>query len=82
LIDGKFPDYQAILPKGHKTRAVLDAGDLLKACKQTCIIAREGSNAVRFHLQPGSDQTGKVKLLAESDETGASEMELEATVEG
>jgi DNA polymerase-3 subunit beta len=34
LIDGKFPDYQAILPKGHKTSAVLDAGDLLKVCKQ------------------------------------------------
>ncbi len=36
---------------------------------------------VRFHLQPGADQTGKGKLLAESDETGASEIELEATVE-
>jgi len=82
LIDGKFPDYQAILPKGHKTRAVLDAGDLLKACKQASIIAREGNNVVRFHLQPGADQTGRVKLLAESDETGASEIELEASVEG
>jgi DNA polymerase-3 subunit beta len=82
LIDGKFPDYQAILPKDHKTRAVLDAGDLLKACKQASIIAREGSNVVRFHFQPGADQTGKVKLLAESDETGASEIELDATVEG
>ena len=82
LIDGKFPDYQAILPKGHKTRAVLDAGDLLKACKQASIIAREGSNVVRFHFQPGADQTGKVKLLAESDEAGASEIELEVMIEG
>ena len=82
LIDGKFPDYQAILPKGYKTRAVIAAADLLKACKQASIIAREGSNVVRFHLQPGSDQTGKVKLLAETDETGTSEIELDATVEG
>ncbi len=82
LIDGTFPNYQAILPKGHKTRAVLDTDDLLKACKQASIIAREGNNAVRFHLQPGADQTGRVKLLTESDETGASEIELEATVEG
>jgi DNA polymerase-3 subunit beta len=82
MIDGKFPDYQAILPKSHKTRAVLDAGDLLKACKQASIIAREGSNVVRFHFQPGADQTGKVKLLAESDETGASEIELDAMIEG
>ena len=55
LIDGEFPDYHAILPKGHKTRAILDASDLLKACKQASIIAREGSNVVRFHFQPGAD---------------------------
>jgi DNA polymerase-3 subunit beta len=82
LIDGKFPDYQAILPKGYKTRAVVNTHDLLKACKQASIIAREGSNVVRFHLQPGPDQTGKVKLLAESDETGTSEIEIGATIEG
>ena len=90
LIDGKFPDYQAILPKGYKTRAVIAVADLLKACKQASIIAREGSNVVRFHLQPpnrdasrpGPDQTGKVKLLAETDETGTSEIELHATVDG
>ena len=82
LIDGKFPDYQAILPKDYKTRAVVNTNDLLKACKQASIIAREGSNVVRFHLQSGTDQTGKVKLLAESDETGTSEIEIGATVEG
>ncbi len=82
LIDGRFPDYQAILPKGYKTRTVVSTIDLLKACKQASIIAREGSNVVRFHFQPGAERTGKVKLLAESDETGASEIELEATVEG
>lgn len=82
LIDGKFPDYQAILPKGFKTRTVVSKDDLLKACKQTAIIAREGSNVVHFHLQPGPETMGKVKLLAESDEAGASEIELDATVEG
>lgn len=90
LIDGKFPDYQTIVPKGHKTRTIIAVAELLKACKQASIIAREGNNVVRFHLQPpdgdaalpGPNQTGKVKLLAESDETGASEIELDATVEG
>ncbi len=82
LIDGKFPDFQVILPKGYKTRTVVNTGELLKACKQAGIIAREGSNVVRFHLQPGSEGSGKVKLLAASDDTGESEIELEATVEG
>jgi DNA polymerase-3 subunit beta len=82
LIDGKFPDFQAIIPKGYKTRTILPAADLLKACKQAGIIARDGSNVVRFHLVPGPDNSGKIRLLAQSDETGASEIELAATVEG
>ena len=82
LIDGKFPDFQVIIPKGYKTRTIVDAGELLKACKQAGIIAREGSNVVRFLLQPGADESGKVKLLSASAETGESEIELDATVEG
>lgn len=82
LVDGKFPDYQAILPKGHKTRTIVDAGDLLKACRQASIIARDGRNVLRLHLQPGLNPGGKLKVLAEADLTGASEIELEATVEG
>jgi len=90
LIDGKFPDYHAILPKGYKTKVVVPTSDLLKSCKQASIIAREGNNVVRFHLkppsrdvsQPGENQTDNLVLLAESDETGTSEIELEATVEG
>jgi DNA polymerase-3 subunit beta len=90
LIDGKFPDYQSILPNTHKTRTVIATEILLKACKQASIIARDGNNVVSFHLQPnktdsvqpGTDQTGKVKILAKSDETGKSEIELDASVEG
>jgi DNA polymerase-3 subunit beta len=82
LIDGKFPDFQAIIPKGYKTRTILPVVELLKACKQAGIIAREGNNVVHFHLVPGADNTGKLRLLAQSDETGATEIELAATVEG
>ena len=83
LVDGKYPDYWAILPKGHKTRAMIDRNELLKACKQAAIIARECNNVIHLHLlPPGSDQKGKVKIQAEADEAGASEIELEATIEG
>jgi DNA polymerase-3 subunit beta len=82
LIEGKYPDYQAILPKEYKTRTVITTADLLKACKQANIIAREGSNVVHFHLQYGADQAGKVKLSAVSDETGASEILLDVAIEG
>ena len=82
LIEGKYPEYQAIIPKSHKTRVIVPQVELIKACKQASIIAREGSNIVRFHLVPGMEKSGKMRLSAESDETGASEIELAATVEG
>ena len=84
LIDGKYPDYQAILPKNHKTRLVLSTAELVKACKQAGIVAREGSNVIRLHLWPAnsSENLGKVQILAQSEETGASEVELEASIEG
>jgi DNA polymerase-3 subunit beta len=82
LIDGRFPDYQAIVPKGYKTRTVLATADLLKACKQAAIIAREGGNVIQLRLTPGEDQAGKVTVLAESGDTGKSEVELPATITG
>ena len=82
LIDGKFPDYQVIVPKSYKTRTVVSRSELLKACKQAGIMARAGSNVVRFQLKPGGENIGKVVVLAEADETGESEIEMDATVEG
>lgn len=90
VIDGKYPDYQAILPKGYKTRTVVRTAELLKSCQQAAIIARDGSNIVRFHLQPVPEnlpategvRSGKIFLRAEAGETGTSEIELEAAGEG
>ena len=82
LIDGRFPDYQMIVPKGYKTRTVLSTADLLKACKQAAIIAREGGNVIQLRLTPGEELSGKVTVLAESGDTGESEVELPATITG
>lgn len=82
LIDGRFPDYQMIVPKSYKTRTVLATADLLKASKQAGIIAREGGNVIQLRVTPGENQSGKVTVLAESGDTGESEVELPATVTG
>ena len=82
LIDGRFPDYQMIVPKSYKTRTILATADLLKASKQAGIIAREGGNVIQLRMTPGEDQSGKVTVLAESGDTGESEAELPATVTG
>ena len=46
LIEGNFPDYNAIIPRSCKTTTILSTAGFLKACKQAEIIAREGNNVI------------------------------------
>lgn len=83
LIDGMFPDYNQIVPKSYKTRAIISTTALLKACKQAEIIAREGTNVVRLNLKPADDsQPGLIELSAQTEETGSSEIVIDASIEG
>ncbi|GIV63013.1 MAG: DNA polymerase III subunit beta [Bellilinea sp.] len=82
LIDGNFPDYRAIIPRSYKTHTVLSTPAFLKACKQAEIIAREGNNVVRLNILPGSDTPGVVEVSAQSEETGASQIQVDANIEG
>jgi DNA polymerase-3 subunit beta len=61
---------------------VVSTSELMKACKQTAIIAREGGNVIRLHLTPGEDQIGKIQVLAETSDAGTSEVNLAAAITG
>ena len=83
LIEGKFPDFHQIIPKNFKTRTVISTSSLLKACKQVEVFAREGSNVARLNLKPvGEDQISIVEMNAANEETGSSDVVLDATIEG
>jgi DNA polymerase III subunit beta len=82
LIEGNFPDYTAIIPRSFKTNTVVSTAGLLKACKQAEIIARDGNNVVRLNFQPGEQQAGSIEISAQSEETGTSEIMVEANVDG
>ncbi|MCA1954799.1 MAG: DNA polymerase III subunit beta [Anaerolinea sp.] len=82
LIEGNFPDYRAIIPRSFKTHTVLSKGEFLNACKQAEIIARESNNVIRLNLTPTPDGPGKVELSAQSEETGASQISVDANIEG
>lgn len=76
LIEGAFPNYAAIIPPSFKTRTVLSTAQLLKACKQTEIIAREGSYIANFDIQPevDGDMRSVLEISARSEQTGSSEV--------
>ncbi len=83
LIEGNFPPYEKIIPNSFKTKTILATSDFLKACRQAEIIAREGNNIVRLQLQPaGDDVSGVVEIFAQSEETGFSEIKVDANIEG
>jgi DNA polymerase-3 subunit beta len=96
LVDGKFPEYQALLPKTHTTRAVLDTAPLIKACKAANVFARESANTVRLTVVPGDTCTcaeaqrrckceskpGHLAVQATSAETGDNAGEVDASIEG
>ncbi len=82
LIEGNFPDYKAILPKSYRTKSVISTSGLLKACRQAEIIARDGNNVIRLNLKPGTENMGELEISAQSEETGKTEVNLEASIEG
>lgn len=84
LIEGTFPDYAAIIPQNFKTHTLLSTSGLLKACKQSEIIAREGTNVARLNIIPESDESspGTLEISAQSEQTGTSEVLVDASVDG
>jgi DNA polymerase-3 subunit beta len=84
LIDARFPDYRAIIPKTHTTRTVVDTASLLKAVRVAQLFARDNANIVRVAFSPGNGgkQEGQLRLTATSAEMGDSVNEIDAMVEG
>jgi DNA polymerase-3 subunit beta len=83
LIEGTFPDYQQIIPRSYQSRTVLSTSAFLKACKQAEIFAREGSLIARVNITPGGElQPGTVEISGQSEETGSSQMVVDASIEG
>jgi len=83
LIDAKFPDFTAIMPKSHVTRTVLDTAAFQRALKVAALFARDASDRVVFAIAPGSDTVpGQVVIKATSAEAGDNVSELDALVEG
>jgi len=83
LVEGAFPEYQQIIPDGHKTRTIVSAEAFLKAAKQAEIFARESSHIARLEIKPGDGKApGTMEISAQSEETGSNDSKMDATVEG
>ncbi len=83
LIDARFPDFSAIIPKSFVTRTVLDTAAFLRALRVAALFARDASDRVTLQIAPGSETVpGQITIKATSAEAGDNVSEVDALVEG
>ena len=54
LVEGKFPDYNRVIPKNHKNIITLGRVPLLASLQRTAILTSEKFKGVRLNIEPGS----------------------------
>jgi DNA polymerase-3 subunit beta len=54
LVEGKFPDYQRVIPQGYRKAIVLDRETWAGALSRASILTSEKFKGVRFTLSPGA----------------------------
>lgn len=77
LIPGPFPNYQQVIPQGHKQRLTVGTERLMGAVRRVAITARDSANVVR--LQASGDT---LTLSSNTPEYGRSEETLQVAAEG
>jgi DNA polymerase-3 subunit beta len=53
LVEGKFPDYNRVIPKNHKNTITLGRTALLATLQRTAILTSDKFKGVRLNLEPG-----------------------------
>ncbi len=54
LVEGKFPDYNRVIPKNHKNIITLGRQPLLASLQRTAILTSEKFKGVRLNIDPGT----------------------------
>jgi len=77
LIEGQFPNYEAVIPKAHPGRLTTARGALASALRRVSVMAEERNKPVKLALSPAS-----LKVSASSQELGEAEEIIEVDYAG
>ena len=77
LIDGKFPDYERVIPATLKNFVTLNRATLLQSMVRAAILTNEKFRGVRLVLTPGS-----LKIMAANAEQEEAQEEIEVEYAG
>jgi DNA polymerase-3 subunit beta len=78
LIEGRYPDYQQIVPEKFLATAIINVKDISNAVRISGFFSASSNNSVKFHLT--SDN--KVEISSEASEIGNNNAKIEAKVTG
>jgi DNA polymerase-3 subunit beta len=73
LIDGRFPDYEAVIPLGADKLVQLDRESLRNALQRAAILSNEKYRGVRLEVSPGN-----LRIIAHNPEQEEAFEEIEA----
>ena len=77
LVEGKFPDYNRVIPKNHKNSVTLGRATLLASLQRAAILTSEKFKGVRMDFEPGV-----LKIAANNTEQEEASDELEVDYTG
>ncbi|WP_282040502.1 DNA polymerase III subunit beta [Halomonas alimentaria] len=63
LVDGKFPDYERVVPRGGDKVFIAERAELRQVLSRTAILSNEKYRGVRLHLEEGN-----LKVMANNPE--------------
>lgn len=79
LIDGRFPDYEAVIPLGADKEARVDRDALRASLQRAVILSNEKYRGVRLEVEPG---VLRVSAHNPEQEEAVEEVEAETTISG
>jgi DNA polymerase-3 subunit beta len=77
LVEGKFPDYNRVIPKNHKNAIVLGRVPLLASLQRAAIMTSEKFKGVRVNVEPGN-----LRIASSNAEQEEAKEELEVDYNG
>lgn len=83
LIEGKFPDFERIVPATHTTHMILPTSEFAKAVKLGSYFANASANIIKLTMEPsnGTDP-GRMTISANAAEVGDNQSALDGTLSG
>jgi len=77
MIDGQFPAYERVIPKGNDKEIEFERERLTSAVRRVALLSNERSRAVKFEIE-----NGKVEVTSSSSEFGEAREQLSVDYQG